>query len=107
MESIFLLIRKVIKGHKFHLRQWFKAAKEGKGQRIYLYVHLLDGHFHASCYYQSTEQTGRGGFEGKEGNEETRNSPGKDSLAKRAMKEHSEFRKINQQSYSSSPVFWL
>lgn len=45
-----------------------KGAKEGKGPMIYPYVHLFDGHFHASCYYQSTKQTEGGeDFKGKKG----------------------------------------
>lgn len=56
-----------------------KGAKEEKGQMIYLYVHLFDGHFHASCYYQSTR--GRGGFKGEEGDEAKRDSPGRESVA--------------------------
>lgn len=34
-----------------------KGAKKGKDQMIYLYGHLVDENFHASCYYQSTVQT--------------------------------------------------
>lgn len=48
---------------------------------IYFYVHLFDGNFHASCYYQSTVQTERGeAFRGKEGMVKE-DSPGKDNLA--------------------------
>lgn len=58
-----------------------KGAKKGKDQMIYLYEHLVDENFHASCYYQSTGQTEEGEAAGKEGNEVNRDSSGTNSLA--------------------------
>lgn len=81
MESIFLLIRKDIKGHKFHLRLWLrgKGGKEPDDLSLCAFVWwkfpcalLLSIH---------SADRERGGFQGEEGNEVNKDPPGTDNLA--------------------------
>lgn len=77
-ESIFPLIRKGMKGHKFHLRQWLrgKGGKEPADISSCAFVWWKFPCFLLLSIHSADR--GRGGFVGGKGNGD---SPGKDSLA--------------------------